>query len=331
MNLSNLLLDLYRRQGFKTAPTTEVVTRFTAYINQTQREILSQKGLTALRSAVVQFSSIAADPFVTLPLSAVRVMSVQDRTNQVSLQSVPLSGIRDADPGLISAAAIPYAYSVVNLSSPTFQYSPTTLANLSVSSDSAADGATKTAYVEYVAPTTSGHGIYVSTSVALNGVTLATFSTLAGIIVTKFYIGLTAGGPTTATGNVTLFQGGAGSTALATIAAGRSFTRYTRLQLWPTPSAAVTYYADVELHIDEMVNGGDEPYLPEDFHWLLGSGAMMKEYQRKGDQIAYAMEKSMYKSGLGDLKLWVARAQSSSSNVVPSRHSMLGPNFPAGS
>lgn len=326
MNLGNLLLDLYRRQGFKTAPTTEVVTRFTAYLNQTQREILVQKGLGSLRFRVLPFASVAADPFATLPQAAVRVRSIADRTNQIYLTPTTLDGIRQQDPGLIATTAIPYSYAVVNLAAATFR--DPTVTSLSFKSDSAADGATKEVFVEFITST----GLYQKTSALMNGVTAVDIVVDATGGVTKFYVTLAAGGLTTSVGNIKLYQaiGGVG-TQISVIPPGQSYARYSRIQLFPTPSAAVTYHADVELHIEDMAEANDEPYLPEDFAYLLGSGAMMKEYQRKGDQIAYAIEKAMFKSGLGDLKLWVARASAASADPTPARHSMLGPNFPAGS
>ncbi len=327
MNLSTIEADVYRRAGYKTAPATEVITRMRAFINQTQREILSMKGMSSLRRAIVPFDSVATIPYAVLPQSATRILSVVDRTGAYPLSVITLSDIEQADPALTSTTGTPGYYAVVNLAS-TVARNPLAAAELFAKSDSASDTSTKEVFVEGIV--TGGYPR--SASVALNGVTAvslgATITTW--IQVNKFFVTLAAGGTAAAAGNITLHSISGAGLELSRISIGRSYPRYTRIQLWPTPSAAVTYHAEVELHIEDMVESNDEPYLPEDFHWLLGSGALLKEYQRKEQPTMVAIERGAYINGLADLKLYVARAVGVPMVERP-RFSQLGPWFGAGS
>lgn len=327
MNLTGLEADLYRRLGFDTAPATAVTTRMRGFLNETQREILSSKGCAKLRKNTLTFPSIANQPFATLPASATKIISIQDRTNQWELREISLEDIRRDDPGLVFTG-VPYTFAVINVAAAVYR-DPTAAAELFVQSSSAADGATKTVYIEGIVT----GGTYRTASVALNGVTAVSLSaTIADwIAVTKFYIALGAGGATTAAGNILLTQTSGLGTELARITPGRSYGRYTRIMLYPVPTAAQTYYADVELHIEDMAIAGDEPYLPEDYSWLLVSGALMKEYQRRQWPVQYAEEKARYKDGLGQLKLFIM--SDSGTRAVRDRmgYSQLGSWYPPGS
>jgi hypothetical protein len=313
--------------GYKTAPDAAVVTRCKAYINQTQREILSMKGMSSLRRAIVPFDSVATIPYAVLPQCATRIISVVDRTGAYPLSPVSVGHIQQADPSFSSTSGTPGYFAVINLASAVAR-NPLAAAELFVKSDSASDTSTKEVFVEGIV--TGGYPR--SASVALNGVTAvslgATITTW--IQVNKFYLTLAAGGVSTAAGNVTLHSISGAGLELSRISIGRAYPRYTRIQLWPTPSAAVTYHAEIELHIEDMAESNDEPYLPEDFHWLLGSGALLKEYQRKEQPAMVAIERGTYEDGLGNLKLYVARAVGTPPVERP-RFSQLGPWYSAGS
>ena len=328
MNLANLELDLYRRLGMTTTPPTEVTTRFRAYMNQTQREILSQKGLSSLRRMTLPFSSVATDPFAVLPQSAVRIISIVDRTNQIFLAPTMQSEIREQDPGLVSTSATPYNYAIVNLASAVAR-DPAAAAELFTKSDNGGDGGTQKVFVEGIV--TGGYPRLAS--VAMNGVTAVSLGApiTTWIAVTKFYLATTTVGvQTTAVGNVTLHSVSGAGTELSRIPIGKAYPRYSRIQLFPTPSAALTYHADVEIHIEDMTQATDESYMPEDFSWLLTSGAILKEYQRLEKTAQYDREKATFRSGLLDLKLFVSRQQEPG-EMGPRRFSQLGPYFPVGS
>lgn len=320
MNLTEIRRTLYDRLGYdQTAtPQAEVVTRLLAFINETQREIVGMRGLSRLRRSVLTFASVASSPFAALPQAAVQIVTIQDRTNGRVLDEVSLQDLRYKDPGLTSSSANPHEYVVANLSSPVAR-DPSAAATLYAISDNAGD--TATAYIEGI--TTGGY--YRTASVVMTGVVGVAFPGADWIAVTKFYISAVA------VGVVTLRQTSGVGTELARIPLGRAFSRYSKVQLWPTPTAVVTYHADVLLHIQDMVNAGDEPYLPEDFHWLIVCGALEKEYTKREKPALFAIEHSRWKAGIGDLKVFAR--QSTGIAQGPNRKgrwSQLGPWFESG-
>jgi hypothetical protein len=143
--------------------------------------------------------------------------------------------------------------------------------------------------------------------------------------ITKFYISAAA------VGAVTLHEDASGGTELARIPIGQTFSRYQGIQLWPTPSAAVTYYVDYMRNIPDMSVANDEPLLPEDFHWLLVEGALIKEWTKKDDLDRREAAITDYNNGLSALKYAVtcpaeflpARSQASISA------NRLGANYPS--
>jgi len=103
------------------------------------------------------------------------------------------------------------------------------------------------------------------------------------------------------------------------------------IHLWPVPPAARTYHADVELKITDLVADTDVPLFPDDYHFTIVEGALMKEYERREKPTQYSISKSRYQSGLGDLKLFLARKTGIPGRDGASRFSQLGPYFPPGS
>lgn len=302
-DLENQLYDIF---GFDTAPQSAVTTRFRRFLNITQREILGEKGCERLRQALLTFSTVADSPFAVLPQAAVNLRTIQDRTNAWVLDPVSLQDLRAEDPGL-QRSGNPDRYVVVNYASPVAKDPSGATGNeLFVKSDSVSDGSTKTLYIEGI---TNG-GNYRTASVALNGVTAASLGATitTWIRVTKCYLALTTGGtPTTAAGNVTLHQDSGAGTELARITIGRSRARYTLLHMYPTPSASQTYYADVDLHIEDMSTLADESYVPEDFQWVLVAGAAEKEWRRRGKIVEAGEEGKRYRAGKTAMRLFLRR------------------------
>ncbi len=326
MNLAASQQELYRRLKFSTTPDPAVTTRLTAYLNEAQREVLSKKGYGLLRRNVLTFQCVANTPFCVLPQAVEAIVTIQDRVNQWVLQERLIQDIRSEDPGLTDTSAFPDEYAVLNYAAAVAQ-DPTVASQVWIVSDSAADGGTKTVFIEGLVT----GGYYQTASVALNGVTPVQIGALATWMeITKFYIGLTAGGSTTAAGNIKLLQTSGAGTEMGRIPPGLDYARYTRLHLHSTPTQINTYYADVELTINDMANAGDESYLPPDFHWLLISMALMKDYQYRNQTTPYEMELARSTNGLGDLRLWLARRSSVALGDNRRRgRSQLGPNFPA--
>lgn len=322
MNLNSILSILYDRLAYTSSPDAATVSRLKGYINETHREVLAKRGLTKLRRWVIPFTTVAGNQNVTLPEACVRLHGVTDRTNNRELDETDVDTVRRRDPGLLQSTSTPDAFAVYNLAS-ALQTDLTAAAAVYGGSDVAGDDNTKKLFIEGIAG-----GRPIVASIAMNGLTQVLPSALATFTqVTKFYIGLAAGGVTTAAGNITLTQGLAGA-EISRIIAGRAYARYSRILLAPTPSTIMTLYADCDIHIEEMSNLGDEPLIPEDFHRVLVDGSLMKEYEKRKDPQSYGQAKARFNDGIAELRLWVTRP----GNVAyrPLQFSQLGAYFEAG-
>lgn len=326
MNLGDIELKVYDRMGFNSTPDSAVTRRMRGYINDAQREILSKKAYSRLRRKTIPAVAVASSPFMVMAQAAVSIINIADRTNNRNLDVLSLADIRYRDPGLAFGNSIPDAYAVINMSAAVAQ-DPSAAASLFVVSDSAVDGSGLSIAIEGIL----SDGNYRRATVAMNGLTAVNvdLNCATWVYVTKFY----ASG--SAAGTISLHQTSGVGTELARITKGRSYARYTCVHLSPTPSTALTYYCDVNLHVEDMSNVNDEPMIPEDFHWMMECGAMKREYLRRGKMAELQVEQSNWKMGLSDLTGFVRSMGGVKNNGQRSTHmtrgSQLGSNFPAGS
>lgn len=321
MTLSDLLADLYRRFGYASSPATEVTTRFTALLNETQAEILSRPGLASLLNGSLTFASVASTPSYALPQGIARLKSLYETTNDTFLTPRSLDWYRRAYPDPTAITGIPDHY--VDLGFTGIAVQPSNASSIFV--DSTAAGDTGTAYLE-------GYrtgGYFVSKSVTMTGTTAVNISTAITdwVYLTKFYIS------TAAVGEVTLHEDASGGTELARIPLGQTYARYRQIALAPTPSSVITYTCDFEWDPQNMANATDEPLLPPRFHRLIGLGARAKEYEKK-DSDRYVVAKREFDQGISDLIYFVA-SQAVGEPVMGRgqvrRPSQLGAYFPSGS
>lgn len=320
MNLTTMRAYLYRHLGYGLNPESAVITRLDSYVNEAYREILGMKGFARLRRSLLTFSSVANSPFAVLPQAASRIITIQDRTNMRMLTEESIQDLRYTDPGLTATSSFPDRYVIINLASPV-AVDPSTADALHIKSDSVSD--TGTAYLQGVI--TGGYP--KSASVTMTGLTGVAIGGSDWIAVTKLFLSAAA------VGNVTLTQTSDVGTELSRIQPGSAYARYSRIHLYPTPSTSATYYADVDLHVEDLAQAFDEPLLPEDFHWLLMCGAMMKEMDKREKPVSYGIHSSRWKRGLADLRVYLRQPTgvSPNSDRRPRRWSMLGPYFPSGS
>lgn len=323
MNLLALIKDACQRCGYPapTSPTSDAnATRMTSFINTTHRQILGTPGLESLRDDTITFSSVAGQSYYGLPPVVARIEGISDRTTLRSLWSRSLGDIRVSDPGLTqtgpSESFIPRGWQQVAVQ-------PTVASELFVKSTSAAD----TAVIAYVEGIRTG-GYPKTLQVTLTGTTAVTFSATYNdfIEVTKFYLSAAAAGI------VTLTTVSGLGTELARIQIGQTYARYYGIQLYPTPSSAITIYVDYVRTIPEMSIGTDEPLLPDDFHFLLVEGALIKEWTKRDDDRRVDADRA-YTKGLSALKYFV----NAPADFLPFRgafgrgrgYSRFGPWFPA--
>jgi hypothetical protein len=324
VDLNTLEQDLFRRLGFNTTtPDTATQTRLRAYLNETQNEILSEPGMDVLLQDSVTFASVASTPEYSLPPVVARVKAIYDTSNQIGLESRSRQWYRDAYPSPTAVTGLPDSW--IDMGYAAVAKQPSNASELFVISDSASDGATKTAKIEgYITG-----GYFRSASAVMNGITGVSFGATitSWIEVTKFYVVLGAGGETTAAGNITLMEDSGAGTELARIPIGQDYARYRRIALAVCPSSAVTYTVDFLRDVADMSQAGDEPVLPPRFHRLLGIGARMREYEKQ-DQVRYRATQSEYLYGLKKLKFFLysqaVGTPNLRGNAQPSRASRLG-------
>lgn len=312
-------------------PEANAITRIARYINLAYHQVHGKKGMRKLRRALLTFSTVANSPFVVLPQAAVRLLTLSDRVNNIPYEELTMEEIRYRDPGLKSTSATPSAYAVIGMNS-AVAADPSASGQCTVVSSSATDtGATHQAYGEFI--TAGGYPALqaaLGVPVNLNGLTPVNIGPADAIAVQKFYTGQAAvAGPSAAVGVLSL-KDGAGN-VIATIGPGRTMARYTRLHLFPVPSAVIPIYADVELHIENLTNQSDEPILPEDFHDVLVSGALYREYKKRNQITLYREEKAEFNQRVAELRSWINKPSGVVLNGSRGRQfSQLGPWFPNG-
>jgi hypothetical protein len=317
MNLTALLADVYRRMTYTSSPPAGEITRLTSFLNTTHRQLLGIPGLDALRNDTITFASVASQAYYGLPPSVARIEGITDRTTLLRLRPMALADLRVFDPGVVATGA-PDSYIPRGLQQVAVQSTAPT--GLWAQSTSAGD--TQNAFIETVR--TGGYR-HVGAAVALTGVTRVALSGLVDHVeVTKFYLS------SAAVGAVSLYDAAAAGVELARIPIGGTYARYQGVQLYPTPASAITYHVDYVRTIPEMTNGTDEPLLPEDFHWLLVEGALLKEWTKRDDDRRHDAQRE-YARGVSALKYFLtcqADDLPARSRWWPGR-SRFGPDFPA--
>jgi hypothetical protein len=288
MNLAEIQAQVYDDLGYKSTPDALVVRRLLRYANDSQRSLVAMRGLARLRRSILTFASVVNSPFAVMPQAAVRIAGISERTSQRYLTEISIQQLRAIDPGLTNLDSNPSSYVVINMTAANAK-ELSAAAQIYVVSDNAGD--VGTAYLQGV--TTGGYARV--SQVIMTGVTPAAFSPTDWIDITKFYLSVVA------VGNVSITQGLAG-TELSRIPVGRQLARYTKIQLYGTPSQALTYYADIDRHIEDFANAGDEPYLPEDYHWLIPTGIRQREYRKREKWQEYGIEKAAWTEGVSSLK-----------------------------
>jgi hypothetical protein len=316
MTRAQLLTALARRLNKNETLDTATKNRLIEFLNEVHREILTSPGMQRLRDDTVTFASVANQADYALPWAA-KVNRIFEATNDRVLAPMSLSQYRDIEPDPTGNPGTPdhwiwRGYQPVALQ-------PSDASSLFVDSDAAGD--TQTAYIEGEV----SDGYPRAVSVVMTGTTAVNVSTAIStwVRVTKFYLS------TAAVGNVTLHEDASGGTELARIGPGQTQQRYTALSLYPTPSAVVTYSADVTLGVTDLAQDNDEPRLPLDFHDLLVAGAMVREYEKTSDPRLQVSEQR-YQKRLAQLAYWMHETATVASMMPRAMGSRLGPWFPAG-
>ena len=303
MTLTAILADIYRRTGYATSPASDVVTRITAFVNEVQRELLSEPGMEYLLNDSVTFGSVADQATYGLTPAVARIKTIREATNRIKLYAMSLSDYRELYPDTATVTGTPTRF--CDLGFDAVQVEPSDASTIFVISTSGSD--TGTAYIEGYR---SG-GIPFTASVTMTGATAVSFTPTDVIGITKFYLSAAV----TAGATLTLREDSGTGTVLAQIPPGATNSRYRRIALIPTPSAAITYTIDFERNLTDLVNGTDESFLPEKFHRILATGARAKEYEKLERIQKWQIAIKEYETQVKKLKFWLRQQSAGNPNL----------------
>ena len=279
MNFLQIKTRLAIRRGAASGTLVAATgTRYGNSLNEAHRQLLRMPGMESLRYAPVTFASVDGTKLYSLPAQGVaRVNRITEATNDRKLEFRTPAWLDTVAPDPQSGtpwAWIPRGYTEVHTQ-------PSDASEIFVKSTT-----TDTTQVAYIEGYITG-GYYRTASVTLTGATAVTLSAAITnfIVITKFYLSAVG------VGIITLHEDSGAGTELARIAIGDTRAQFYTLQLYTTPSAAITYTCDVLRAIPDMSNDTDEPLIPEDFHDLLIDMAEMRELTKQDDPQRYRLLK----------------------------------------
>jgi hypothetical protein len=324
VTFAQLKADIFRRLGYSAQPPVGIQTRVGSFINEAHRELLALPGLSHLRDDVLVMTAVANYGRMGLPSIVARVKGIVDRLNNHKLRQVPLAELRLDDPAQSFTGGYPTQYSMCGYQQVQFQ--PTTATGLWAVSSSASDTSGPKVFCETI--TTGGYrGVTSVTGTPLTGISrIALGSRTDHIEVHKFYVDQPP------VGYISLYNSATVGVELARIEPTLTYARYLAVEFWPIQTTDTTLYIDCTRAVFDMTQDNDEPLLPPDFHYVLGIGARVKEYELVDDSRA-VQGRADYLRGQAALRSWVLNDGDKLASLrhTPVRWSQLGPTFPAGS
>lgn len=317
--IEDAALEMTGYDPAKTSP--DVRGRLRRWVDRWHHDLCTRPGfLRRLRDHSTSFASVADQATYGLPAIVGRINQIYESTNDVVLQERTQDWLRHHDPGLETSASPSEVYVPLGLS-PVHTLPADASAIFAVSSS-----ASDTSSVKVLYRGINSSGQETSKTTALTGTTALQVS-LDATQVTPTTITLDR----PAVGSVTLTEDSAVGTTLGVIPAGATSVKYWRVQLWPTPSAVLTYTVDYTRDLRPLTADSDEPLLPSDFHYLLALGGEAEMWRYKDDP-RYMAAVQRLESGIVSLNAWLwdspNRGQDS---VIRPSGSRLGGWFPRGS
>jgi hypothetical protein len=327
LELQNDALDAVL--AINTGTSSEPRTRIKRGINAWQRRILGRPGFgRLLRDTERTLTSVSGQAIYGFGPPFGRLNGIVDPTNRWPLIERDLAWLRAQDAGL-SISGTPIAYIVRG-------WAPTQIPPTDASQIWAALSASGTDPIVW--QFLLSDGTQISGTTAATGtsyVQLGTASTVVEILDLRY--------ATTTTGRILTVRedsstgtilGQIGPPIIATTGTApvAARARYLRVQLWPTPTAAIAYRCDITREIADMVDDTDEPLLPPDFHFVLSLGAQHDEFRRMSDDRLSGVRSDL-EQGLQGLNRWLWDLPSSYGDTPYRRHqrmSTLGPWFASG-
>lgn len=316
MTLREIIDAVLEEVGYSsTGASQDVRVRLRRRVNEHHRRLLSMPTLSRLLrdSYSTTFASVSGTATYGLPPSIGRINAIYEGTNDIKLVQRSLTWLREEDAGL-SSTGTPEAY--IPLGVGPVKSQPSTASTVVAVSTDASDTDISLMF-DYL----DASGVRTKTPTTLSGTTPVTLATGVSEI-----LGVTLAPEARGTVSLSI-----NTVEIASIPIGASSSRYLRVQLWPTPTAAITYTVDATRDSTDMVEDNEEPLLPRDFHYLLVLGAVADEMLMR-DDTRYEAKRLDMEQGKRDLNHWVwNNADYLPAGGPSARPSRLGGWFPAGS
>jgi hypothetical protein len=286
-----MLSRLYEDLGFASSPPSAVTTRLGNALNEAHRAVLREPALSRLRDTAtpISFASEADRVMYGLPSQLMRVTVITERTNDRELSALSLQELREHDPGLTSTGT-PWAFVPLG-------YGPISRLPAATGIWAASASASDTTQTVQINGVRSGGLSTGDLTATLTGTTRAAIGTVTDIVDLQV-VSLSAVG----VGVVSLYDASSSGNVIAEIPIGQTAPQYFRVQLYPTPDAAITYYVDGTYRIPTLDDAQDVPMLPDDFHDMLMDYARWREYERTSDTERAMLARSDWTTALSRLK-----------------------------
>lgn len=316
---------LYNRLNLGPNPSPATQDRITGFINETLEDLVSEPGMSQWllqNSPPLTVASVANQDTYACPRAITRLDAVCDRTTNLKLAMMPFDEWRRRAPTPSLVTGTPSHW--VPRGMQALAQPPAQAGGLWAVSSNASDTVPKV-FVEAI--TSGGQPVTTApTGTTLTGLSRVQLGSHTDLVsVSRFFLD----GP--CVGDISLYDAGVGGNLLATIAVDDTYSRYIGFSLYPTPTAAVTYYFDGEVNVPELSQMTDEPPIPARFHRILTDGALWRELDNLDDDRA-AVARKKYEYAVGQLRYFVTCPP----DFLPSRsgsvveQSRLGPAFANG-
>src|SRR5690349_7843047 len=109
MTFQDILSAVYEETGYQGSPSNAVVARIKRFVNEGQRAILAEPGLSRLADsdAPLTVASVSGVARVVVPESVARILSITERTNDLALRAMDLETYRQVEPDPATSSGTP--------------------------------------------------------------------------------------------------------------------------------------------------------------------------------------------------------------------------------
>lgn len=293
MTFGEILAATYDDLSINPATPSVVVNRIKRWVNEGHRHLLRDPANSDLRSATITFSSVADQAVQALPQAFERLDAIIQTSNNVRLEMRTRDWMRTVDPGENSTGNpeiwAPWGYVPV-------QVQPDSTGVWAVS-DSASDTG-QTVYLRGVRENGDQQAVQSAVLTGTSRVAIGSAITDWTVISAWNISGVAAG-------TVTLYDAASSGNVLARIPIGSTSVSYDSIRFWPIPAEVLTYTADGQREVQDLIRDSDVPMLPTSFHDMLGVYARLRSYKRDGDESRTADCEIEWREWLGKLQSFV--------------------------